>query len=113
MDQKISIRLSPPTAEYLATLQAETGGTLSDVIRDLILQARQRDHAGLPEAPAGPASQIELAHVREVARYAASLLTALVRKVASNPADADQMIQKAIADATPAPTSVPETREED
>lgn len=114
MDQKISIRLSPPTAAYLAKLQAENGGSLSDVMRDLIEQARQRSNqAGLAEGPAGAASQIELAHIHEVVRYVASLVTALVRKAATTQADADALIKKAIADATPvsASASVPETGE--
>lgn len=111
MDQTISVRLSPIALKYLATLQAEKGGSLSDVMRDLIEQARQRDQAGEPTG----IGNVELAHVHEVARYTASLVTALVRKAATIQTDAGALIKKAIADATPAPASpsVPETQEED
>lgn len=96
MDQKISVRLSPDAAAYLATLQARHGGSVSDVIRELIEEARQRQQAAAPPA--------ELAiHTLECARYTASLVTGLVRKLVS--ADAAAMIEKAIADGTTIPTS--------
>lgn len=108
MDQKVSVRLSPPAAEYLAKLQAEKGGSLSDVVRDLIEQTRQRNQAGDP-----PASLADAAQIHECCRYTASLLTGLVRQVATNKADAEALIEKAIADAGPAsgPASVPDTEE--
>lgn len=93
MDQKISVRLAPDATAYLTTLQAQHGGSVSDVIRDLIEQARSRQQADPPPA--------ELAvHTHELAHYTASLLTGLVRQVVTNCADADAMISKAQADAT-------------
>lgn len=103
MDQKISVRLAPEATAYLTTLQAQHGGSMSDVLRDLIEQARSRQQADPPPA--------ELAvHTHELARYTASLLTGLVRHVVTNQADAAAMIEKAIADGITLPTSQPATR---
>jgi len=100
MDQKISVRLSPASAAYLATLRDQHGASLSDVIRNLIEQVMaQEGH---------PAPADELRRVHEVARYTASLVTGLVRKLAS--ADAAALITKAIADETTIPTSQPAAR---
>lgn len=100
MDQKISVRLSQPAAEYVGKLQAQHGGSVSDVIRNLIEQVMAQESR--------PAAPDELKHIHECTRYTASLVTGLVRKLAS--ADADAMIEKAIADGLTIPTSQPATR---
>lgn len=100
MAKMIGVRLSPASAAYLATLQARHGGSVSDVIRELIEEARQRQQAAAPPA--------ELAiRTLECACYTASLVTGLVRKLVS--ADAAAMIEKARADAATIPTSQPAT----
>lgn len=40
MDQKISVRLSQPAAEYVGKLQAQHGGSVSAVVHTLIEGAR-------------------------------------------------------------------------
>lgn len=100
MQRTISIRLSPPALEYVSKLQTEHGGSVSDVIRNLIEQVMTQESC--------PVAPDELKHIHECTRYTASLVTGLVRKLAS--ADADAMIEKAIADGLTIPTSQPATR---